>query len=63
MKVRNNCNLRQCFLCRHCLPAWLPAVAGHRKVQHFAKGETVFGEGDAVTGMYFVYEEIGRAHV
>lgn len=45
-----------------CLEEWNPAIAVHRKNFHFRKGETLFKEGDPVTGMYFVYTGVVKVH-
>jgi len=61
-KPKNTCDLRSCFLCKMCLEEWNPAIAVHRKNFHFRKGETLFKEGDPVTGMYFVYTGVVKVH-
>jgi CRP-like cAMP-binding protein len=62
MKIKNNCDLNSCYLCSHCLPAWIPAIGGNRKVLHLTKGEVLFKETEAVTGMYFVYKGLVKVH-
>ncbi len=62
MKVKNNCDLSSCYLCRHCLPAWIPAIAGNRKVLHLSKGELLFKETEVVSGMYFIYQGLVKVH-
>ena len=49
------CDLKSCFFCRLCLKEWLPAIELNRKTLNLKKGETLFEEGDPVTGIYFVY--------
>src|SRR5450432_101635 len=61
-KNKNGCDLKSCFLCRHCLPEWIPAIESHRKNFHFKKGESVFSEGDLATGIYFVYNGKVKVH-
>jgi len=62
MKKNNNCDLKSCFLCRRCLPEWLPAVQSHRKDLSFKKGELIFREGDQVHGIYFVTGGTVKVH-
>jgi CRP/FNR family transcriptional regulator len=61
-KSPNNCDLQSCFLCRHCLPEWLPAIQAHRKNLTFKKGELIFREGEPVRGIYFVYSGTVKVH-
>lgn len=62
MKKHNTCDLQTCFLCRRCLPEWLPAVQAHRTTLHFKKGELIFEEGQPVHGIYFVYSGTVKVH-
>jgi CRP/FNR family transcriptional regulator len=61
-KNKHTCDLSSCFLCKNCLPEWSPAIAAHRKNFEFRKGETVFREGDPVTGIYFVNSGVVKVH-
>lgn len=61
-KSPNNCDLQSCFLCRQCLPEWLPAIQAHRKNLTFRKGELIFSEEEPVLGMYFVYSGTVKVH-
>lgn len=61
-KPKKTCDLRTCFLCKMCLEEWNPAIAVHRKNFIFKKGELIFREGDAVTGIYFIYSGIVKVH-
>jgi CRP-like cAMP-binding protein len=61
-KKTNTCDLKSCFLCARCLPDWIPAVAAHRKILHFRKGEVIFEEGEIVKGIYFVYSGTVKVH-
>lgn len=61
-KNNHHCDLKSCFLCQQCLPEWIPAVDANRKGLHFKKGETIFSEGDPVTGIYFVYSGKVKVH-
>jgi CRP-like cAMP-binding protein len=56
------CDLKTCFLCRHCEQQWLPAVEANRKNFYFKKGEIIFREGDTMQGMYFVIEGSVKVH-
>jgi CRP-like cAMP-binding protein len=60
--IKNECDLKSCFLCRFCLPDWLPAVAANRKNIPVKKGQRLFSEGDPVTGIYFIYSGIVKVH-
>jgi CRP-like cAMP-binding protein len=60
--VKNECDLKSCFLCSYCLPDWLPAVAANRKNIAVKKGQQLFSEGDPVTGIYFIYSGIVKVH-
>ncbi len=59
---KNNCDLSTCFLCKLCLKEWHPAIEASRKTFHIKKGEVLFKEGDAVTGVYFVYDGKVKVH-
>ena len=61
-KKTATCDLASCFLCRRCLPEWIPAAGAHRKNFTYKKGETVFQEGDPVTGIFFVYTGTVKVH-
>jgi CRP-like cAMP-binding protein len=61
-KKPNDCDLKSCFLCRQCLPEWLPAVQANRKTLTFRKGELIFREGEPVRGIYFVYSGTVKVH-
>jgi CRP-like cAMP-binding protein len=61
-KNKKDCDLKSCFLCKLCLPEWLPAVEGNKKTFHYKKGEQIFTEGEPVKGMYFVYAGTVKVH-
>jgi len=61
-KNKQGCDLKSCFLCKRCLPEWIPAVGAHRKNFSFRKGELIFAEGDQVEGIYFVTEGKVKVH-
>lgn len=58
----NLCNLNNCFLCKLCLPEWLPALGVNKRNFEVKKGELLFNEGDAVKGIYFVSEGTFKVH-
>jgi CRP-like cAMP-binding protein len=60
--TRNECDLKSCFLCRYCLPDWLPAVAANRENINIKKGQLLFKEGDPVKGIYFIYSGAVKVH-
>lgn len=49
-------------MCRNCLQQWQPAIAANKKNFKVKRGEVIFNEGDAVKGVYFVYEGIVKVH-
>jgi CRP-like cAMP-binding protein len=59
---KTKCDLQSCVLCRQSQPAWLPAIDAARKNYHFKKGEQLFTEGSAVTGMYFITHGLVKVH-
>lgn len=59
---KNGCDLKSCFLCRHCLPEWLPALEANKKTLVYKKGELIFREGDEVKGMYFIFKGTVKVH-
>ena len=61
-KNKKNCDLKSCFLCKLCLPEWLPAIEANKKTIHFKKGELIFNEGDEVKGIYFVFDGTVKVH-
>lgn len=61
-ECNNACDLSTCFLCKHCLPEWLPAIGIHRKNLEVKKGEQIFKEGEAASGIFFVYKGTVKVH-
>ncbi|MFL5774312.1 MAG: Crp/Fnr family transcriptional regulator [Flavisolibacter sp.] len=53
-----SCNLSSCFLCKNCLPEWTDLVAVKKKTMLVNKGRKLFGEGEKVHGMYFVFSGV-----
>ena len=63
MKVNKaKCDLQTCTMCKNSKPEWLKAIDVNRQSLHFKKGETLFQEGDPVTGMYFIYSGVVKVH-
>jgi len=62
MKKSLPCDMNTCFMCQLALPAWKPAISSHKKNYLVKKGEVIFNEGDAVTGVYFVYDGSVKVH-
>jgi CRP-like cAMP-binding protein len=61
-KSKTDCDCKTCLLCKLCLPEWGPAIAANKKNIRFKKGDIIINEGDAMTGMYFVYEGTVKVH-
>lgn len=61
-RSKHDCDLQSCFLCKLCVKDWLPAVALNRKNFDIKKGESIFKEGDPVTGVGFVYSGNVKVH-
>lgn len=61
-KDKHGCGLDTCLLCRLCVKDWLPAVSAHRQNFTLNKGQQLFSENDAVTGIYFIYSGKMKVH-
>lgn len=61
-RSKQECDLKSCFFCKFCLKEWLPAIGSNRQTYHVRKGETLFEEGDPVSGIYFVYSGKMKVH-
>jgi CRP-like cAMP-binding protein len=61
-KNNNCCDLKSCLMCRFCLNQWLPAIEVNKKNIEIKKGQPLFKEGDAVTGIYFIYSGKMKVH-
>ena len=61
-KSKVSCEHKNCFLCRLCLPEWIPAIEANKKTTHYKKGELIFKEGEEVKGIYFVYSGTVKIH-
>ena len=57
-----NCNLKDCFLCRYCIPEWRGLIEINRKTLIFKKGKPIFNEGEAMKGIYFISEGWVKLH-
>jgi CRP/FNR family transcriptional regulator len=56
------CDLATCSMCKSCKAEWLKAIDVNRKLVHYKKGESIFNEGDAVNGMYFIFSGLVKVH-
>ena len=56
------CDLSSCFLCRHSQPEWHPLIALHKQTSAFRRGESLFAEGDAVNGIFFLLSGAVKMH-
>ncbi|TSD67670.1 Crp/Fnr family transcriptional regulator [Inquilinus sp. KBS0705] len=61
-ETRNGCDLKSCYLCTHCVDDWRPAIAASRKNFFIKKSQRIFNEGDAVTGIYFIFSGKVKVH-
>jgi CRP-like cAMP-binding protein len=61
-KTKYKCDLNTCFLCTTCLSDWKPAIETNKQNFQIKKGQAIFKEGDAVTGIYFVYQGNVKVH-
>ena len=61
-KLKPSCEQKGCFLCRLCLPEWIPAIEANKKTFHFKRGDLVFKEGEEVKGIYFVFSGTVKIH-
>ncbi len=62
MNNGNTCDLKSCLMCKLCLTDWLPAIGANRQNFKIKKGQSLFKEGDAVSGIYFVYDGVYKVH-
>ncbi len=61
-KSKADCDLQSCSFCTQCMKEWLPAIAATRQTLTYKKGETLFQEGDIVTGIYFLTSGKVKVH-
>ena len=59
---KSSCNLRDCFLCRHCIPEWRGSIALEKKTFLFKKGKQIFKEGEKVTGIHCLLSGSVKIH-
>ncbi|SFD01893.1 transcriptional regulator /transcriptional regulator, Crp/Fnr family [Chitinophaga sp. CF118] len=57
-----NHNHGDCFLCRYSLPEWFTAISTNARLVSFKKGQSIFTEGDVVTGFYFLHTGKVKIH-
>src|SRR5690349_1808171 len=58
-----SCNLKDCFLCRFCIPEWKEVIARNKKTVLIKKGKTVFKEGEKVRGIFFLFSGVVKVHM
>jgi CRP-like cAMP-binding protein len=58
----SSCDLTHCFLCRHCIPEWKDLTIQHKKTIFFKKGKALFGVGEPVKGIFFLYSGAVKIH-
>jgi len=58
----HHCDLTSCFLCSSCIPNWRLAVESNKRNFRVKKGQSIFKEGDPVTGVFFVYDGYVKVH-
>ncbi len=61
-ELKQQCDLKTCFLCSSCIFDWLPAIAANKQTILFKKGQDIFKEGDTVEGIFFVYSGKVKVH-
>jgi CRP-like cAMP-binding protein len=61
-EVKSICDVSKCYLCSHCSNDWGMAIASHKKNYEVKKGQQIFGEGEPVTRIYFVYSGKIKTH-
>lgn len=61
-ECKNRCNLSDCFLCRHSMNDWIPAIGAHKTNFEVKKGQQIFKEGDEVKGIFFVFSGKVKVH-
>jgi CRP/FNR family transcriptional regulator len=59
---KKHCDLESCMMCRLCIREWRPAMEANCKNFHYKKGETLFNEGEALKGVYFINEGTVKVH-
>ncbi|RYE54193.1 MAG: Crp/Fnr family transcriptional regulator [Sphingobacteriales bacterium] len=61
--AKATCDLRSCFLCTHSSPEWRELTGLKKSTKPFKKGASIFEEGGAVEGIYFLYEGSAKIHM
>jgi CRP/FNR family transcriptional regulator len=59
---KKSCDCSTCLLCNLSIEDWLPAIKANKVNYSFKKGETIFKEGDKLTGIYFVFSGMVKVH-
>jgi CRP-like cAMP-binding protein len=62
LEMPKTCNLRDCFLCQHCIPAWRELIGINKTTKLIRKGKPIFNEGDTVEGIFFIYQGCAKVH-
>lgn len=61
-KSKVACDPNTCFLSKNCLKEWQSAILQNQRTFKVKKGETIFKEGDKVTGVFFVNSGNVKVH-
>lgn len=62
MRIKKNVETEQSFLHQYCMKEWWPALDTHAQIHQYKKGETIFKEGDPVSGIYFMLSGVTKVH-
>jgi CRP/FNR family transcriptional regulator len=62
MRIKKNVETEQSFLHKYCMKEWWPALDTHAQIHQYKKGETIFKEGDPVSGIYFMLSGVTKVH-
>jgi CRP/FNR family transcriptional regulator len=58
----SSCDLKSCFLCKHCISDWKELISIKKKTLHFRKSTVIFKEGNLVEGIYFISAGSVKVH-
>ncbi|WP_316830092.1 Crp/Fnr family transcriptional regulator [Pedobacter aquatilis] len=61
-EIKSGCDIMNCYLCSRCIAEWQAALDQHKKLFSYKKGESIFSEGEAVNGIYFVNSGAVKVH-
>lgn len=56
------CDNTECDIKRFVYPEWWPFISHFKQVYHLPKGQSIIQEGEAVEGIYFIYEGKVKVH-